>query len=315
LVVTSEVRLGEAEAQRSLHLVRDLKRGTATQLGLSKTLIALTPAPTGKVDLAVEFLLGQHNRLADLKKIISEDGLASVLSLAPGAGDIAAKTTKLVAKMLETFLDTEERKPLLRFNGDLLLSSGELSDAFIVVLGSSYDRYPLPRPLPSPDRVKVSENELLLDGQSVTQYSFIAFDLAVVERRGEAMGRGEPWDRKLAEVDIVLASLSPFAAVEARHSAWRTCERLIRDAHALLNASPLYLRKEVTEIVNRAYLDARVRALGETTTALGAPPSLDDEERAFLEVRSPEELKARVEGYAKKMEQSERKLRELGLLA
>lgn len=244
LVVTSDVTFncppfGNAPL-RSIHRIRGLQKGVATQLGLANDLIDLTPAITERITLAVDFLLDTKSRFAVLAGLVNSDAFLSVISLAPGAVAVAKQVATLADKIVSTFADPAAQQPLLRFVADYNLSAGDLRDGYYVILGSTYDKHPLPRPLPNASSLCVRDGDLFHDGKPITQWSYVILEVNTLPFRGRSLGRGEPWYERLrfAEAQADDIANNPFARERQRRSAWDRCEYSLREANVLLRTSP-----------------------------------------------------------------------------
>jgi hypothetical protein len=297
--------------------MRSLKLGTAEQLGISPTLVGLVPATMERITIAMDFLLDRENRLGRLARLANDDAFTSVLSLAPGAVAVAKSLASLSNKIIDTFLDDDERTPLLRFVGDFNLVGNGISDAYYVILGSRYDRHPLPRPLPGPPALQVQANELLFNERPVVEWSYVVLDVNTVPLRTRALGRGEAWSNKLDQATTQAAEVkhNPFAAPKDRRQAWEGCLTLLKEANTLLRQDPLYLPSEVDSIIQQAYKETLSSIFPDDGKQLGAPPSMSVEERSLLRVANVDELSQRVNEYAAGQQAAAGKLREMGLLA
>jgi hypothetical protein len=321
LMVTSEVRLFcppfNGEPVQSIQRIRPLKQGAAEQLGLSPSLVDLTPAALDKVGIAIEFLLDRQNRLATLANVVNDDAFLSVVSLAPGAAAIAKVVGALSKKIVGSFMDESDQAPVLRFVGDFSLPAGDLADAYYVILGTRYEQHPLPRPLPGPPRLRVDGHDLLLDNQPVLNWSYVIFDVDVVEMRTRELGRGEPWYEKLSQVEAQATETSFQKMMKDENRLrqdWETCLGLLKEADLLLRQSPLYLSTEADAIIQQAYSSAynkvykkrRDLSLNDGLQAVEIPP--------WVNAHSLDELREKEESYNITAGRSRGKLRTLGIL-
>ncbi len=322
LLVTSEVRLYmppfNGEPIQSLQRVRSLKQGAVEQLGLNPNLIDLTPASLDKVSVDIDFLLDRQNRLVSLARLVNDDAFLSVISLAPGAVAVAKAIGGISRQLVDTFLDENDQTSLLKFSGDFSLAAGDLADAYYVILGSTFDQYPLPRPIPGPPRLQVSGNDLLLDNQPVVHWSYIIFDIDVVEMRTRELGRSEPWYDKLSQVEVqaTQASNIPWLEDKDRKETWEACLKMLKDSDLLLHQSPLYLPSEANNIIQQAYYSA-YQKIYPPSRSFASPVRLPAESVAqdLPGVGSLEELKSQVDSYRIATSRSQGKLRSLGMLS
>jgi hypothetical protein len=172
LIITSQVKLNHPllgdEPLRAIQRAREVRPNRAEKLGLSSNLISLVPATMDRVSLSLEFVLDKENRLATLGGLINDDAFLAAVSLVPGAAMAARTIGRVSQKLIQSFLDPEERQPILQFSGDFNIAGGELKEGYYVVLGTRDEQAPLPRPLPG---LELKGNELLSDGQPVVQWS------------------------------------------------------------------------------------------------------------------------------------------------
>ena len=321
LVVTSEVRLFcppfNGEPVQSLQRIKPLKQGAAEQLGLSPSLVDLTPAALDKVGITVEFLLDRQNRLANLVQIVNDDAFLSVVSLAPGAAAAAKAVGALSKKLLDGTLEPSDQVPVLRFAGDFSLPAGDLADAYYVILGTRFEQHPLPRPLPGPPRLQVSGRDLLLDNQPVVHWSYVILDVDTVPLRTRDLGRGEPWYEKLSLVEAQVAQVgnNPWATEDERRQVWTSCLALIKDADLLLRQSPLYLPSEAQDIIKLAYFYAQQQLFTPRRDAMAfALPERRPEPPAFPWAADAEALTRQVSAYEDQAAPARGKLRSMGML-
>ena len=320
LVVTSEVTLraptfhGEPTPTRSIHHVRTLKHGTPEQLGLSTLLVGLTPATVERVTIAIDYLLDQANRLAPLAGLINAEAFVTAFSLAPPAAAAATAISKIAEKVIKNLLSENDRVPLLKFLGDFSLATGDLAESYYVILGSRFDRHPLPRPLDE-RRLSVRGRELFFDDEPVTKWSYVILDIDVVPARTRALGGGQPWNDKLEQAEVEANSLMRglLPKDRERKQAWSVIAPLLKEADILFRRDPLYLPTEAAAIMQETFVALRAKVFPDRPGALGAPPGLTTDERELLGVSGEAALRSAVETYEAARSQSERKLRSLGL--
>lgn len=308
LVVTSMVALGSQEA-RAIHRTRSIQKNRAEQLGLNSNIVDLVPATMDRVVVGVEFLLDKENRLAALANLINDNALVSMLSLSPPQA-AAAKAVGVVAqKIIDSFLDTQDRAPILQFVGDFNLATGGLQETYYAILGSTDGD----RPLPEMPKLSVRDGELLSDGKLVTEWSYVLLEVTATEVRTKDLGRGSPWYQKLSQVQARAASVAnnPFATDKERRRAWEEVQRSIEEANLLLSMDPLYLSSEVAAIIRQAYYDARQQIFG---TAAMAAPALSRSTRSRLGIADESALEAESKKYFDSSTQTRQKLAGLGVL-
>jgi len=321
LVITSEVRLFcppfNGEPVQSLQRIKPIKQGAAEQLGLSPSLVDLTPAALDKVGISVEFLLDRQNRLANLAQIVNDDAFLSVVSLAPGAAAVAKAVGALSKKLLEGTLDASDQVPVLRFAGDFSLPAGDLADAYYVILGTRFEQHPLPRPLPGPPRLQVSGRDLLLDNQPVVHWSYVILDVDTVAARTRDLGRGESWYEKLSLVEVQVSQVAnnPWLSEDERRQTWSACLALIKEADLLLRQSPLYLPAEAQAIIQQAYFNAQQQVFPQRRDALALTlPEGRLEPPAFPWAADEQALTRQVSAYEDQAAPARGKLRSMGML-
>ena len=323
LLVTSRVNLNHPllgnEGVRAIQRSREVKKGRAEQLGLTPNLISLVPASMTHVSIGIEYILDKQNRLAMMGGLINDDSFVTALSLAPGAATVAKTLGGLAQKIIQTFIPAEDQEPILNFAGDFNLSTEGLKDGYHVILGTRDERNPIPDPLPA---LKVREDGLTVDGQRVTQLSYVVLDVRRSPARTREMNDGAPWEAKLSEAEGVAEYVAgdPFAKEEQRREAWEKCKRLIFEARALLLADYNYLKKEAEAICKAAY-DRCVKAIvgGEgkrhegdlVLSGAGWQPDWRAD-RAFLGISPDEDLVATLDTYAEQVTQARQILKQVG---
>ncbi len=328
LIVTSQVSLNHPllgpEPLQAIQRSREVHKGRAEQLGLSPNLINLVPATMDHVSISLEFIVDKENRLAALGGLINDDAFITAISLAPGAAAAARTIGTLADKILQTFLEPEERQPILAFSGDFNIATGDLQDGYYVILGTRDERNPLPRPLPT---LEVQDGDLLADGRPVTQWSYVILDVRCLEVRTRDLNEGAGWAEKLRRAEGVAQRLGgdPFVGEEERRQAWRECTNLLKEAQVLLMEDPTYLRREAQNIIEEAYLRCREQIFGTDVSGIafdlpGTPkgPMRGEadtpSDRAFLGIPPEEDLHASVRRYTAQVSEARRLLREAGLL-
>jgi hypothetical protein len=271
LVVTSQVNLHhpvlDNEGLRAIQRSREVRKGRAEQLGLSPNLITLTPAVMTHLSISIEFIVDKANRLGALSSLINDDSFAAAISLAPGAA-IAAKTIGgLAQKIIQAFIPTEEREPILQFTGDFNLHGEGLRDGYYVILGTRDEHNPIPTALPN---LEVLNGELLADGKRVTQLSYVILDVRRSPARTRELNDQALWEAKLREAEgsAQLIASDPFTIDEKRQHAWEHCKKLLQEAHALLLADPNYLPREAGNIFRAAYKNCIEQIAGEPENRL-----------------------------------------------
>lgn len=317
LVITSHVTLGSGQEKiRAIQRVHPVQHGTQ-QLGLATNLIDLTPATVDRVSLSIEFRLDRQNRLALLGNLINSDAFVSVVSLAPGAVAAAKAMSGITQKILTTFLDDDDNKPILEFRCDFNIPVGEPEHAYYVIFGSKDFDHPLPRPLPEFPDLQVQGSELMLKGRPVTDLSYIVLDVHNLSSRGKQLGRGESWHKKLSDADEKARGITynPFATQKDRDDTSKQCFNLLSEASVLLRDDPLYLHSEAVEIIRDAFKKVDEKIYPKEKIQLGAPSRLSPEVKSLLGVDSEKELINAVQAYSAKIKSSLPMLVELGLLS
>ena len=316
LIVTSQVTVNHPafgdDATRAIQQSRSVDKGKAEQLGLATNLVDLVPATMDQVYISIDFLLDKENRLASLTGLINDGAFVSAVSFVPGGPAVAKTVGKLAQKIVDSFLSSSERQPILQFAADFNLDTGELSDAYYVILGTRDEDHPLPRPLP---RLEVKERELLADGIPVRNLSFIILDVATVPARTKDVFPRGPWYERLSRADTLATRIAnnPFSSDKERRKTWDECLKLIEEAHALLAVDSLFLPKEAKAIIQEAYTVSWDQIFGQTSTTLGAPPTLNSQVRDLLGVESLATLRNDVQIYTETHARVLPKLKSLGL--
>src|SRR5829696_6705419 len=153
LIVASTVSISRSgllrESLQSIQRSRVVRSDTADKLGMRTTLISLVPAVMTDFTISIDFILDQQDRLAALATLINDDAFQSTLSLAPGGSMVAKTVSGLAQKMIQTFMPTEERRPILQFTADFDLATSGVMEGYYIILGSQDPENPLPRTLPA----------------------------------------------------------------------------------------------------------------------------------------------------------------------
>ncbi|MDM8517159.1 hypothetical protein QUF76_13240 [Desulfobacterales bacterium HSG16] len=221
LVITSQVSLNHpqlgTEPLRAIQRSREVQKNRAEKLGLSSNLISLVPATMDHISISIEFVLDKENRLGKLGGLINDDAFISAISLAPGASTAARTIGNISQKIIQTFLAPDERQPILQFNCDFNIATGELKEGYYVILGTRDEQSPLPRPVPD---LKIKDGELFANETPVTQWSYIVLSVRHLEARTRALNDGASWESKFREAESIALQISedPFADDKERQS-------------------------------------------------------------------------------------------------
>lgn len=314
LIVTSQVALNHAqlgpEPFNAIQRYRPVKPRQAEQLGLSPNLISVVPATMSHISLSVGFLLDKRNRLVDLGNLINDDTFIAAVSLAPGAAMVARTIGTLSQKLIQTFLDAEEREPILQFSGDFNLAGNDLRDGYYVVLGTRDAENPLPSSTPS---LTVQDGTLFMDGRVVTQLSYVIFDVRTLPVRTRALNDGAAWAEKLRRAEEVAQRVAlDFTADQAdRERAWQECKILLKEAQLLLLLDPNYLPGEAQDIVKQVYQKTTQHIFGPEglSPRKGFMPEETAAERAFFDIAPEENLETAVASYEEQVAAAQQVLR------
>ncbi len=316
LIITSQVSLNHpslgAEPLRAIQRSREVGRNRAEQLGLSPNLVKLTPVTMTHLSVSIEFILDKENRLAALGSLINDDSFLSVLSLAPGPAMVAKTIGGLAQKVMSSFLTAEERQPILQFTGDFNFGGAELQEGYYVILGTRDEQNALPTPMPP---LAIRNGELVADGQKVTRWSYVVFDIRSIPARTRELNEGAAWDQKLREAEDEAEGIAgnPYASDDERRQAWAKCLALIKEAQALLRSDQNYLRSEAEDIIKAAHfkcvaaLAPGVQKGGSASISAWSPDTFAD--RAFLGIPPEEDLASTLDSYAERVAESRRILR------
>lgn len=323
LVVTSQVNLNhrnlDNRPMRAIQRTRDVQKNQSQPLGLTPNLISLIPAVMPNISLSIDFILDRENRLAQLGNLINSDSFTSVLSLAPGASAVAKIVAQLTDKVIQTFIPSQDSKPLLEFSGDFNLATKQLHEGYYVIVGSKDEQNPLPDPT---EKFQVSNGGLLLNGQPANQWSYVILDVKLTSVRPRELSDGAAWNAKLREAEDNAQRLvaNPLATEEDLKGTWIKCLELIQEAQTLLRADDNFLPKDATNIIAATLWNcrkllsdeqARTRgtikkpistwapALANDLIALGLPASMD--------------LDVTMDKYANELVQSRRILKASGI--
>ncbi|MFN8473122.1 MAG: hypothetical protein U0822_13115 [Anaerolineae bacterium] len=320
LVVTSSVNLNSAilgnQEMRALQRTLSVDKNQATQLGLSRDLIALVPATMPRTTASVDFVIDRENRLAGLGSIINSDSFLTVVSLAPGVAPVARILSKLSSDIIRAYIPAEEQSPILQFTADFNIdgTANGLQDGYYVILGTADADNPLPDTINS---VEVLDTGLRIDGQPVTQLSYIILSVVRVPTRPASLSDGAPWAAKLREAEDTaqLTNLDPFADDAARKEAWDKCKKLIQEASVLVAADPNYLPQDGQTIWRASYQKCvDLLSAAPSGTRDLAPPTVDTaEDRRAMGIPVDADMRAVLAHHAEKVMAAERALEDAGL--
>jgi hypothetical protein len=260
------------------------------------------------ISISIDFLLDVRNSLNTLGALINDETFVSVISMAPGAAIVARTISSLSNKIIQAFMEPEERKPILQFHGDLNIASREVQEGYYVILGTCDKSSPIPRPLP---RLEVQNGDLLADGNAVTQWSYVIFEVRVLPARTRDLNDGAEWDLRIreAEDEALVVAHDPLADAEQRRLAWDSVSELLKEAQVLLRADPNYLREEASKIIKKVYVDCYQQIFdtypssvvtslgpvrGKGSISLARPDSAG---RRYLGIPEDEDLSAIVNRY------------------
>lgn len=255
LVVASQVSFlrsaGQEEEFKFIQRTRTVRQGAAVQLGLTTNLVSLVPTTMESVSISIEFILDVHNRLFSLANLINSDVFTSAVSVDPTAALTAKAVGKISQKILDEFLQEEQKQPILQFNGTFNISSG-VRPGLYAILSATSDHYPLPNPLP---RLSVHNGQLLGDGQPLTQVSYVILRVASIPWRTRNLSANAAWNLRIiaAEDKAISVGENFLATPEEKHSVWQECLTLLKEAQVLLAADPNYHRAEAQAIVKSAF--------------------------------------------------------------
>jgi hypothetical protein len=318
LVVLSKVTIDHpafgSEPITTIQATRKVEPNQAFRLGLATDLIALMPASFNKVRVQIDFVLDKKNRLAALANLIDDKTLITALSLAPGVGDIARRVSTVSKSLINTFLPLQEQEAILKFEADLDISAGGLSNSYYVIVGTKDEKNPLPSNM---SELTVKEDTLYLKDEPVKNLSYIILNVTTAEERKWETGHG-PWRAQLDQVSALIEAIagrqnSTDAELDKAAS---ECERMIYTAYRMLQADPLYLPKEALSIVRTFYanLQSTISSKRPVRRGGGSDVPLKKDIRELLEVKDSKELAQKVSDYKQGVNRSEDALKELDLI-
>jgi hypothetical protein len=204
------------------------------------------------VSITIDFIVDTTNRLLQLSGLINSDSFLSAISVTPGAALVAKTIGGISQKILQTFVPSESRQPILQFTGDFNVGDASFTAGYYAILGTRDENSPIPDPLP---RLEIKEGALFSGGIRVTQLSYVVLKITRTEARTRDLNDGAAWDVKLhdAETKALAASLDPQLLDGDRAGIWNECKKLLQDARTLLLVDPNYLRTEVDAILEKAF--------------------------------------------------------------
>jgi len=325
LIIISQVGLNHpqlgTEPMCTLQRSRKVERERAEQLGLSPNLINLVPATMTHISISIEFVLDKQNRLSTLSGLINEDAFVAAISLAPGMATVARVISGLSQKILNTFLDPEERQAVLQFTGDFDLATGGFQEGYYVILGTRNEHNPLPDPK---TKLAIRNGGLLADGKPVTQLSYIIMEVQYLEARTRSLSDGALWDTKLRQAETAAQRIAsdPFTDTAMREQSWKECVNLIKEAQLLLIADPNYLHREAMDIIKSTFthcykqiftdLAERLPTKGREAFSIVKPAVQAD--LSFLDISPDEDLEATLDRYAEQVAEARRLIRKEGIV-
>jgi len=327
LVVTSMVNLNHPvlgdQDMRAIQKAREVQKDAAVQLGLSSNLISLVPATMTHVSISIDFVLDKENNLAKLGALVNDGSFLAAISLAPGAAAVAKTVSGLAQKVIQTFIPAEERQPILQFSGDFNLSAdpapNTLRDGYYVILGSQDEKNPLP---PTIQDLTVGDGDLRIDGQPVTQFSYVILDVGRSLLRTRKLSEGALWDRKLRDAESFAqqAADAPFAEDDDKKEVWKKkCLPALEEARTLLQADVNYAPEEAEAIYKVAFKQCADLITGQAKGGLESTkesfrPSDLRLERAKIGIVADGTLDQAVNEYLQTQEAAERVLQASGWL-
>lgn len=320
LVVTSAVNLNSAilgnQEMRALQRTLAVDKNQATQLGLSRDLIALVPATMSRATTSIEFVVDRENRLASLGSIINSDSFLTVVSLAPGVAPVARILSKLSADIIRAYIPAEEQRPILQFIADFNIdgTANGLQDGYYVILGTTDADNPLPDTISS---VEVLDTGLRIDGQPVTQLSYVILSVVRIATRPANLSDGAPWAGKLREAEDAaqLTNLDPFTDDAGRKETWEKCKKLIQEASVLLAADPNYLPQDGQTIWRASYQKCvtLLSAAASGTKDIAAPIVDTVADRRAMGIPDDADMQAFIARHEAQVAAAERTLEQAGL--
>jgi hypothetical protein len=299
LVVASRVTVphavfGERPATTSIQLNRSVRPGRAEQLGLRANLTELIPSTVPSIAILLEFILDRKNRLKELSTLIQDSAFSAAVSLAPVGVGAVQTVSALAAKILDTFIEGPDRKPILQFSGDFNFreEDGGLRNGYYVLMGSR------DAPLPPATDLEVRSARLYAGGKLVDNVSYVVLEVYVTPWRGRHGSAGSAWREKLDELDSTASAtrLDPFVTARRREADYRSCLKGLREAQALLARDPMYTHAEAKRIIETEAAGLAT-TLGIGVGKLGAPATIDADLRELTGVADAAELQRDVQEY------------------
>jgi hypothetical protein len=161
----------------------------------------------------------------------------------------------------------------------------------------------------------VQGSDLLLNGKSITDLSYIVLDVTTIPARTKDLGRGESWYKKLIEAEQASLKIKLFDGEDKRRAIYDQCFDFINEASILLLNDPLYHPNEARAIIQSAYdeISNKIFPKG-ATKGLGAPQRINSKVKSLLGVENESELTNAVSTYSNISTQAKQALTELGLV-
>lgn len=260
LVITSKGNLNHpalgTDDVFAIRRSRAIDKNRAEQLGLSPNLTSLIPATMSQVAGFIDFLRNTQNNLTKLGALIDDDKFLAVISLPSEVVAVAKTVGGLAQCLIQIFVPSEERKPILEFMGDLNIGGDDversLRSGYYEILGSRHEQDSLPTTVPA---IEVRKDSLLIDGAPAIQYLYVVLDVERVVARTRTMAEGAVWDakrRKAEQLAIEFAHV-PYTDKDEKKQPWLKCRALLQEARALLMTDPICALDEAAALYKADY--------------------------------------------------------------
>lgn len=309
LVVSSSVTstFQPGAPTQSLHQIATIQKNTPSHLGLSINLTSWLPARAADtLTVTLKFSVIRDNPFQKLTNQIGQLGLAATVSLIRPEWAVAVKITQVAGEFLSIILQEGQEEAVFVMEMDLNLVA--IRAGYYAVIGSLKEE-----PWPEAGHLRIDAN-----GQLNAKYvgalstlSYAVLQVLALKRRSPEVQAHEPWGELLQQGKEQIMDAPPSTDGE-RVSALRDWRTTLAQVRALARKEPSFLRNEVVEAIAEAQL-AVEQQLQPTAREAAGGGDYPGEWQEVLDLRTPQALRRRVQGYRAALAESQRVLTSYGL--
>ncbi len=286
VVVTSEVSL-DAGAERlkleGLQATRPISSGEGALMAIERNIIHLSPARAASFRLVFTYWMTTDDRIGQFGNLVRDDPAMRVaFGLAPAQIAVAQAVSGLVGKVLNVFLQREERQPLLQFEGDFNLAAGTVlpgRHAFISNAGTPEVSLAL-----DPNKLSFKDKRLHYQERTIDHLSYAVLSIERVPVRGPNASPESRWYGKLQQARQLGTRAESLRNTPKELEKLRTeIRELIEGAQKLLHEDKRYHDWEAELIIKDAILLAQEQLTkGETTPLTEKLGAAEDAKREWI---------------------------------